>query len=445
MPDLFHVNRPAVNSSAEKTPDVRIHQPSASVEQRLTGIEESLENLTTAVQHLTRLIGSNVSPREGNHSLTRSLNHEFSHDDSENDYETPPFNSTESPAYHDSSQIVSALPHVSSGLKTIDPQFPGVSGSVDGPASLRELSDAFAAVHFDTDQIRYDVRNAGRSGNLFYIPSRDEGQELTSKFLNVLEQARPLFIEPSHDLLPKIVYEPATVVERGWVLLFNCIVYTATAVRDPPSTALKSRLRWNTWLALEDAGLFLEPCEANIQALMALATHGEDFATPNLSWILIGHACRLAQAIDLHVPLAAADEQGRRRRLFLFWILYGVDKSVCLAFGRPPVLSADFYEHVPFPNVAELHEFSPHTRRHGKTSHHAEATSSFGAAFFSQTIAGSKLTGRISEFLHASRAQGPQLPAYIEKRSALAAELSNWYAATYKVGQYYFCLQQTLR
>lgn len=229
------------------------------------------------------------------------------------------------------------------------------------------------------------------------------------------------------------------------MLLFNWIVYTATAARDPPSTALRARLRWNTWLALEDAGLFLELCGANIQALVTLATHGEDFAIPNLSWILIGHACRLAQAIDIHVPLAAADEQNRKRRLFLFWILFGVDKSVCLAFGRPPVLSADFYEHVPFPDITEFHEFSPHTRRHGRTSHQAEATSSFGAAFFSQTIAGSKLTGRISDFLHSSRAQGHQLPTYIEKRSTLEAELSNWYAGTYKVGQYSFCLQHTLR
>lgn len=80
---------------------------------------------------------------------------------------------------------------------------------------MRELSDAFAAVHFDSDQIRHDVRKAGRSGNLFYNPDRDEEQALTGKLLNVLEQARPLFIQLSHDLLPKIVYEPATVAERG--------------------------------------------------------------------------------------------------------------------------------------------------------------------------------------------------------------------------------------
>ncbi|OQD98335.1 hypothetical protein PENSOL_c009G03385 [Penicillium solitum] len=74
--------------------------------------------------------------------------------------------------------------------------------------------------------------------------------------------------------------------------------------------------RRNVQLALNDSSIFLKPSYANVQALCFLAMHGEDYAAPNLSWMLLGHACRQAEALGLHSP-AHQDLDSRQQRLCL--------------------------------------------------------------------------------------------------------------------------------
>ena len=56
----------------------------------------------------------------------------------------------------------------------------------DGSASLRDLSDAFSAVHFDGDNVREEAKKVGWSSDQFYVPSRREGQILIKRKLEAL-------------------------------------------------------------------------------------------------------------------------------------------------------------------------------------------------------------------------------------------------------------------
>jgi hypothetical protein len=178
------------------------------------------------------------------------------------------------------------------------------------------------------------------------------------------------------------------------------------------------KYRNNLKLALNDSRIFLEPHEVNLQALIMLAIHGEDYASPNLSWMLVGHACRQAEALALHTSYNS-DFETRQRRLSLFWLLFAVDKSCALAFGRPCFLSSAIYSCVPLPDLGYLTKFQPQS-----DSVHPEGsaeTSRFGAHMFIARMEFAKMIGTILD--SQKREHG----------KALRDQLREWYARTNQV------------
>jgi hypothetical protein len=238
--------------------------------------------------------------------------------------------------------------------------------------------------------------------------------------MNILEKSQPLFLMPPKGMETKIAFEPSN-VPRGWVLLFYCLTASASALQTPEYAILKKRLCWNTWVALDDGTLYLEPSEINIQALFALAIHGDIFATPSTSWTLVSHACRMAQALNLH---SLGQEP---RKIFMFWALYAVDKGVSLAFGRPPMLPSSYYQNVPLPDVDGLADYAPHVNRQDER-HEKAKSRNFGATHFLQAILLSMLSGKILHFLHL-RGSLDQSSSERE-RAALHRELQQWYQTT---------------
>jgi hypothetical protein len=59
--------------------------------------------------------------------------------------------------------------------------------------------------------------------------------------------------------------------------MYYSIVLSIVSSTTPDDEDTKSRLRCNVWIALNDVRLLLEPSEANIQALVLLAVHVEEF------------------------------------------------------------------------------------------------------------------------------------------------------------------------
>ncbi|KAF2673406.1 hypothetical protein BT63DRAFT_451449 [Microthyrium microscopicum] len=369
---------------------------SSSTEDRLGRIETTIGTLADAVQTLTRLLEPKL--------------------------DQPP--NTTTSTFHSNSTVelptqdaFSPLPQASRILDSVSSRIP--PEVLDGSASLQDLSQALLAVHFEGDKVREDARWARKANELFIIPEQEEGQVLIKEFMNILERSQPLFLMPSNDLARKIVFEPSN-VPRGWVLLFYCLTATASALQTPEYATTKKSLRWNTWIAIDNGGLFMEPSEINMQALFTLAIHGDSFATPSMSWTLVSHACRMAQALNLHLPTQEP------RKILMFWALYAVDKGVSLAFGRPPMLPSSYYQNVLLPDLDGLSEYTPHVdRQEGRG--HAQARS-FGATHFLQSILLSILSGKILHFLNLKGSVNQA--SYESEKDALQGELEQWYQTT---------------
>lgn len=179
------------------------------------------------------------------------------------------------------------------------------------------------------------------------------------------ELGEPFFSFPSEEILRQVVFEPHKVREKAWIVTFN---YILLATISTDNDEHEDKLRQNAQLALNDSRLFLEPSLANVQALSLLAVHGEDFAAPNISWML-----------------------------------FTLDKSCALAFGRPAFLPLALYRHIPLPYHEFMQKFSHHDMKDVRNERQIERQSSqcskFGASMLKYTIELAKLTSDVLEVL----------------------------------------------
>ncbi|KAF5682491.1 transcriptional regulatory [Fusarium circinatum] len=231
----------------------------------------------------------------------------------------------------------------------------------------------------------------------FFIPSKGEGYQMIGRFLENASLGDAFFITPSESLLIQTIYRPETVSKKAWVVYINYMVVTMLAHNE---AVRAQKYRDNMKLALNDSRIFLEPHEINLQALIMLAIHGEDYASPNQSWMLVGHACRQAEALRLYAP-SELDYETRQRKLSLFWLLFAVDKSCALAFGRPCSLPSARYSQVPLPDLRYLTKFQPHNDSpdtEGRTGR-----SVFGGHLFLARIELAQRIGVLSDTHHNER------------------------------------------
>jgi hypothetical protein len=220
-----------------------------------------------------------------------------------------------------------------------------------------------------------------------------------------------------------VVFEPHKVRERAWIVYFNYMMLSV-ASNENGENGETNNFRRNVQLALNDSRIFLEPRYANVQTLCLLAMHGEDYAAPNLSWMLLGHACRQAEALGLHSP-AHQDLDSRQQRLCLFWFLFLLDKSCSLAFGRPAFLPTALYQNVPVPDQSFLLKFSPHERVGFGDGQVSSYGSRFGAEVFTRSIQWAKLAGSVVDLL--------AMDASVPRKQEIQSNLEAWYLDTNQV------------
>lgn len=234
--------------------------------------------------------------------------------------------------------------------------------------------------------------------------------------MEIAERGKPFFDIPSDDVLQKIVFDPQSVCEKAWVVFFNYILLSDISEGQDDK---EDSFRRNAHLALNDCRIFIEPRLSNIQALVLLSFHGEDFAAPNISWMLLSHACRQAEALGLHVNTSPKSSTGYEHKLSLFWLLYTIDKSCALAFGRPMFLPTSLYRNVPLPTERSISEFQPHN---GQNERLEDQGFGYGSAFFKATFELSHLTGEILQIL-AVETSG-------EERNEVRSRLDAWFIGT---------------
>ncbi|WAO84911.1 Zn(2)-C6 fungal-type domain-containing protein [Fusarium falciforme] len=362
------------------------------VEVRLRRIENSLELLTNSVNQLLVASGSRTAPASNESGNLTSA--------PETERRLP-----------EQIHTFSSLDEAARILQSFQDKSGPSPEHQQAQSSLQGLSDALTNV-----SLHHGTADETAPGSRFYIPTKETGYALMGQFLKHSELGDFMFLTPSDEILCQVLFEPETVSAKAWVVYVNYMLLALTSGSGDHAGAVTA-FRKNMRLALDDAKIFLEPSEVNIQTLILLALHGEDFALPNMSWMLTGQACQQAQVLRLHsVTNSDASSPGQQRRLCLFWALFMADKSCSLAFGRPVFLPTEWFQNVPLPHFEYLEQF------HAHQSQAPPATSAFGAYLFLQTVQFSKLIGFILVPKGAS-----------SERDMLNSLLDSWYQQTHEL------------
>ncbi|KAF4340791.1 fungal specific transcription factor domain protein [Fusarium beomiforme] len=285
-----------------------------------------------------------------------------------------------------------------------------------GSSSLHQL--AANELQYLSNSLTTAVEDRTQPTNDFYVPSRSEGYQMIGRFLGNASLGDAFFLTPSEELLIQIVFGPDTVSRKAWVVYVNYMILTMLADHEGTKAQM---YRGNMKLALNDSSIFLEPHEVNLQALTVLAIHGEDYASPNMSWMLVGHACRQVEALGLYAS-SKTDLETYNRRLSLFWLLFAVDKSCALAFGRPCFLASEAYSHIPLPDLGYLTRIQPHI--HSTDTNKMAGRSMFGAYLFLASLELAKVIGNVLE---------SQKRGHGTATEELRERLEAWHIQTYKV------------
>ncbi|KAJ9273174.1 transcriptional regulator family: Fungal Specific TF [Paecilomyces variotii] len=372
-------------------------QMDGNIGQRLQRVENAIQQLNISINQILRVVAPHIQERQ-RQGPTSTI---------------PGPKSDPSPGlFVGPSHAFSFLRETSATIEAISKSQSSVHQ--EAHSELQYLSNTLTRAEID--------QGMREEASGFYVPTERVGYSLIGRFLECIEMAEVYFEIPSHDILRQVVFDPGNVAQKAWVVLFNYMMLALVSAEHDDNNQVK-RFRRNMQLALNNSSIFLEPREENIQALVLLAVHGEDFASPNLSWMLVGHACRQAEALGLH---AASDNDSdvRQRKLCLFWLLFAIDKSCALAFGRPTFLPTALYGNIPLPGRHYLLKFHPHENPVISDSCSSTQGSTFGAELFSSMIEVAKLTGHIVDLL--TFGESPLT------RDELRIKLDAWYTHTNK-------------
>ncbi|KAL7944065.1 fungal-specific transcription factor domain-containing protein [Trichoderma barbatum] len=412
---LAPVSKPGetvTTNEAAKPEAVILAQRPSNVDQRLSRVEKALDSLSDVIS--TSLITSG-----GNRGVSEAPSTTAKSDSEKSTLSRPQLGEVDAPKLAlDESHSFAYLAEASRRLDAIKNKTPQGQLAQHQAAStaLQDLSNSLTTVSLKpprTDAASFEALNG------YYVPARAAGYNLISYFLQTAQLADILFITPPDDLLLDIIFDPARVPQRAWIVYVDFILLNLLQ-NDSSQADFVESLKKNTDMALNDCRIFLEPSEVNIQTLLLLGCHGEQYASPNLSWMLVGHACRQAQALGLHA-IGRGGFKHQQRQLALFWSLFSVDKSCSLAFGRPMLLPTAMYENVPLPDFQYLLDYHPHRPQPVPTQHDSSA-SKFGAHFFIQGMNLAKLTGAVLSLLAS--------PGNVADHQALAAQLQSWDSLT---------------
>ncbi|KAJ4226306.1 hypothetical protein NW759_004892 [Fusarium solani] len=386
---------PKARDGEERQPQPTAVSEPIGVEDRLRHIENSLELLTNSVNQLLVASGSRPAPHVSSAS-----------NESGNLAPAPEAERRPPEQIH----TFSSLDEAARILQSFQDESGPSPEHQQAQSSLQGLSDVLTNV-----SLHHRTVDGTTSDSRFYIPTKETGYALMGQFLKHSELGDFMFLTPSDHTLRQVLFEPETVTAKAWVVFVNYMLL-ALATGSGQHADAAAAFRKNMRLALDDAKIFLEPSDVNIQTLILLALHGEDFALPNMSWMLTGQACQQAQVLRLHsVTNSDTSSPEQQRRLCLFWALFMADKSCSLAFERPVFLPTEWFQNVPLPKFEYLQQF------HAHQSQAQPAKSAFGAHLFLQTVQLSKLMGFILVPKGAS-----------SERDMLNSLLDSWYQQTYE-------------
>lgn len=177
-------------------------------------------------------------------------------------------------------------------------------------------------------------------------------------FVNIQRKGRPIFTPTPLEILDDVRRNPEKVHEKAYLVIVYGILLTDACLNSSYDKLTITKLRWNLRLALDNAKLLLEPSDINIQALILLACHVQEVSTPSLCWMMISSACRMLQVLGIYSRTLVGET--RERRLLLFWLLNGIDKSLALISGRSPTFHRAVCSKIPLIPLQKMLDYQPH-------------------------------------------------------------------------------------
>lgn len=421
--------RLAASTSSEQTqPDGPRHERKA-LEERMERVESTLMNFQSSIQQLTRMMETSTGQANGENLPAPSIL-------------TP------------DSTIVAREPSVASrNISRLQAEKPIWFKLGDEHGGLEDISDSYATRFVTHNKLWLEVKKLRNNTDIFFIPPPEEVQELTDILVDAISLGYPVLVFPRAEILTKVITEPQSVPERGWIIIANCILATSVAAKDGQESPLYRKLQRNALLALDDLSIFLELNATNVRALLLVACNSRDFIDPNFCFTLVSNACRMAQSIGLHKPSPVRDSdpvalKESKEQVFLFWTLFAVDQALSVTFGRRSTFSASDCELVPLPDDLLLRRYTPYCRKSRVLSNqqsfidaynngtlpgeYEDIIRNFGAFSFLQEIELAKITSNIQVTLHGemTRKLGPST---VHVPEGLRPRLDAWNEKTVQV------------
>ncbi|KAJ5344597.1 hypothetical protein N7452_002601 [Penicillium brevicompactum] len=151
----------------------------------------------------------------------------------------------------------------------------------------------------------------------------------------------------------------AITVNAGLHSLFSDYAYQLPEENREEYFGFADLCRVNLEAALADLPLHLPATSSAILALIFGAFHFIELSKPSISWIYSSKASELCQTLGFHrnVSMRADSQNAIQYKLFLFWSVYFLDKSLSLRIGRASTIpdceitlprpSANSFSHAP--------------------------------------------------------------------------------------------------
>ncbi|WQF79624.1 hypothetical protein CDEST_04638 [Colletotrichum destructivum] len=224
------------------------------------------------------------------------------------------------------------------------------------------------------------------------------------------------FLHPDHftDLVLKVYFSPADFNEAEFIIVnagLECL-YMDLSVNKATAAPLKEEYAKmgtlctsNLETALANLPLHLPATMDMIVALLFGAYHAMEVAKPSLAWTLNTASAQLCQTLGYHriASVRSGNPDDEDYKIFLFWSVYFVDKSLSLRLGRPSTIS-DYDVTVPYPSSA--------SKMHGALM-----------SYFCLWVIVSRIQGKTYELLYSPEALSQSSSVREGRARGLAAEL----------------------
>ncbi|KAJ0296291.1 hypothetical protein COL516b_011701 [Colletotrichum fioriniae] len=238
------------------------------------------------------------------------------------------------------------------------------------------------------------------------------------------------FLHPDHftDLVLKVYFAPTEfneaefiIVNAGLESLYNDMTQSKTASAQLREECAKmgTLCRGNLQTALANLPLHLPATMDMIVALLFGAYHAMEVAKPSLAWTLNVASAQLCQTLGYHRASSSSSSSSsttgtatgptttnpddEEYKIFLFWSVYFIDKSLSLRLGRPSTIQ-DYDVTAPYPSSA--------SKMHGALM-----------SYFCLWVIVSRIQGKTYEQLYSPEAIAQPSAVREARARGLAAEL----------------------